>query len=71
MLVHELCDFVQFPSTEASSALQRNRLQPEFRNHILASHVNMRWFASIQGYEEETVGTYPEDSRHPIAILSQ
>jgi hypothetical protein len=31
--------------------------------------VNMRWFASIQGYEEETVGTYPEDSRHPIAIL--
>ena len=70
MLMNELDNRIQFYSAEASGVLKDNWLQPKFRDHILASDVNMRRLAPVQGHKEKAVGTYSENCWHSIAILS-
>src|SRR5579864_7424643 len=69
MFVDQLHNCVQLHAAESSSALQRNRLEPELRNHVFTSDMDVRRLAAIQGYEEKTMGTYLEDGRHFMTIL--
>src|SRR6266436_5674796 len=55
MLVHELNNGIQFRATEAPGPLKGNWFQTEFRGHIIASHVNVRRLAPIQGHKEKTI----------------
>jgi hypothetical protein len=48
MLVNEFYDFIKLHSAEASGPLKSNRLQPQLRDHLLASHMNVRRLAPIQ-----------------------
>jgi len=64
MLLHELGYSIELGSVESTCLLQNNRVQPEFCRHVLASHMNMGRFIPIKRNEEETVWTYPKDSRH-------
>src|SRR6266851_7222821 len=69
MLLNETCNCVQLHSAEAPGTLQGNGFQPEFCHHHLAPHVDVGRLAPIQGYEEETIGTYPENRCYAIAVL--
>ncbi len=70
MFLNELPNQIQFPSAEAPGPLESNGFQPEFRDHALASDVNVRRFAPIQGHKEKALGPYSENRRHSIATLS-
>ncbi len=71
MLINELRNRIQFAGAETSGSLKCHGIQPELRNHILASDVNMRRLASVQGHEEKAVATYSENGRHAMTILSR
>ena len=57
MLLYELSDRVEFRPVESSCPFQRKRVQPEFRHHVLASHMNMGRFTTVKGYKEKTIWT--------------
>lgn len=67
MLLHELANPIELAPAKASAALERNRFEPEFSNHVFAPDVNMRRFASIRRDKEKAIGTYVENRGHPIA----
>lgn len=71
MLIYELNDDVEFCPVESSRPFQRNRVQPAFRNHIFASHMDMWRFTTVKGDKEKTIRTYSQNSRHlyPASIL--
>ena len=70
MLLNEPYNCIQLHPAEATGTLQGNGFQPEFCNHVLTPDVNVGRLAPIQRHEEEAIGTYPENRRHAIAILS-
>jgi hypothetical protein len=41
-----------------------DRLQPDLRLAIVATHVNMHRFVAVKADEKEPIGTFPESIRH-------
>ncbi len=68
MLLHELGNCVEFRPAESPSALKNNRVQPEFRDHALASHMDMRRFSAVKGHKEEKVAWLPLTARIDRAL---
>jgi hypothetical protein len=64
MLLYELSDRIQLCPVESSRPFQGRGIQPEFRNPVLASHMNMRRFTAVKGDEEKTICTYSHNRRH-------
>jgi hypothetical protein len=67
MLIYKLRKHIQFMPAEAPGSLKRNRLQPELRNHVRPSNVNMRRLGPVQRNKEKPIRTRSEDSGHAIA----
>jgi len=70
MFINELQNYIQFGPAEAPGTFKRHGFQPEFRRLVLASHVDVRRFAPIQGNKEKPMGTQSENRRHCSLILS-
>jgi len=70
MLLNKLRYRVQLYPAEASGTFKRNRFQPEFRDEVLASDVNVRRPAQVQGHKEKAIRTYSENSRHSTQFQS-
>jgi hypothetical protein len=62
-------DCVQFHAAKASRSFEGHGLKPNFRHHVLTSHVNVRWFAPIQGHKEETIRTTSQNRWYCSFIL--
>jgi hypothetical protein len=60
-----------FFSAKAAAVLKPHRVQPELRNPILMFNMDMGRFIPITGVKEETIGPFPENSRHPSAPESR
>lgn len=54
----------RFSPTERVPARQPYWNQPELRDGIVSFHMNVRWFMTVAGIEEDSVGTLAEDGRH-------
>lgn len=48
MLLYEPGNRVELRPVESPCPLEGNRLQPEFRDHVLASHIDRRRFAALR-----------------------
>lgn len=64
MFPYKFSNCVKFSAVESASPLQGKRIQPQFRNHVLTSHVNMWRFTAIKRDKEKTIRSYSENSRH-------
>jgi hypothetical protein len=70
MLLNELQNYTQFHPAKAPGTFERYGFKPDFRDHVLASHVDVRRLAPIQGNKEEPIGTSSENRRHCLLIVS-
>ena len=64
MLLYELADCIKLGPAESAGSLQRDRIQPEFRNHVLAPHMNMWRLTAVKGDKEQPIRTCSQNRRH-------
>lgn len=55
MLMHKLRDRVELRPVEASRPFDHNRIQPEFCDLVLASHMHMGRLTVVKGHKEKTI----------------
>jgi hypothetical protein len=58
---------IDFDTAEPTSAFENGGIEPKLRDLVLAPHVNVRRFASIERHEEEPVSA---DAKGPWAFPS-
>jgi len=71
MLFDESFDFGQFSRAEAIIGRQRDRLKPEFRFHILASHMDMWRLVAFTAVKMKPIWAYAERRWHGSDSASQ
>ena len=71
MLNHEVADRAEFVCREVRRLSERDGLEPELRERVVALYVNVRGLVVFIAEEEEPVRAYAKDGRHsPLTISS-
>ena len=69
MSLHNRRNLVQLRTAVATGIGKRHRIEPELRQLVLRSHVDMRWLASVVRREEEPIRTISPDTWHLPSTL--
>ena len=64
MSLHNRRNLVQLRTAVATGVGKRQRIEPELRQLVLRSHVDMRWLASVVRREEEAMRTISQNTWH-------
>ena len=67
MSLNKSRDLVDLDATESAGSLEDDGIDPELGDFVLAPHVYVWRFASIQGHEEEPVTADLQDCGHSPA----
>ena len=57
MVSHVAHDLADLFAVEPATVVEADRVKPKFSFVIVPLHVDVRWFVTIPGIEEEAVGT--------------
>src|SRR5262249_38003925 len=71
MLLDQLVDAVDFFPAEAATALEPDRVEPEFRLAVVSFDMDVRRLTPIAGIEEEPKWTHAEYGRHATMLPAQ
>ena len=70
MFLNQRGNSTQLWAAITAAVLKANRIEPELRPVPIALYVNMRWFGTVLGVEEEPIWTNTKDRRHPESRCS-